>query len=83
MKDDGRRKGVPRPGLGDGGWISAGPEAAVLIIGIAVDEEPGTGLMITSPPSKLRLSLELSSVSAVTGSELTMIGYRAAKRCRT
>jgi hypothetical protein len=54
--------------------MSDDPMFAVLMIGIAVDEEPGTGRMMTSPPSKLSGSFELSSVSAVTGSELTMMG---------
>jgi hypothetical protein len=82
MKDDGRRRGVPRPGLDEGRAESAGAAVAVLTIGIAVDEEPGTGRMMTSFPSKVR-SFELSSVSGVTGSALTMMGYKAEKRWRT
>jgi hypothetical protein len=82
INDDGRRRGVPLPGLGDGGWKSDGPGFAVLTMGIAWVEEPGTGRMMTSPPSKFNVSLDLSSVSAVTGSELTITGYRAERSCR-
>ena len=75
MKEDAFRKGVPLGGTAPG------------VVGVSVDwtfdvrtigdglVDPGTGRMITSPPSKVRAeSLELSSVSGVTASVLTMMG---------
>jgi hypothetical protein len=75
MKEEGLRRGVPllRDGEGSGG--SAAGTLDVLTMGVAPDEEPGIGRIITSPPSNVRTeSLELSSVSAVTGSVLTITG---------
>jgi hypothetical protein len=77
MNEDGLRRGVPRPKPGDGKRGSVEAMLLVLTIGAGA-EEPGTGRMITSPPSKVSAeSLELSSVSGMTGSLLTIIGYRA------
>mgnify|MGYP007078504353 FL=1 len=83
--DDGRRRGNLL--LEDGGVEAkseVGAEPAVLTMGMALDEEPGTGRMMTSTPSKVSpLSLEFNSVSALTGSALTMTGYKAEHSNRT
>jgi hypothetical protein len=84
IKEDGLRNGVPLfKDDADGGGSEAGT-FDVLTIGIAPEDDPGTGRMITSPPSNVRAeSLELSSVSALTGSALTITGYRAHSTSRT
>lgn len=82
MNDDARRRGVPFGGVdwGEG----TGSTLLVLTIGVGAEVPPAMGRIITSFPSKVRAeSLEFSSVSGVTGSVLTMIGYRAARSSRT
>ena len=87
IKEDGLRSGVPllkELDSEDGVSASEPGTLDVLTIGVAPEAEPGIGRMITSPPSKLRdESLELSSVSGLTGSALTITGYRPDKISRT
>jgi hypothetical protein len=84
IKEDGLRNGVPRETDNEACGGSAAATFAVLTIGVAPEEDPGTGRMMTSPPSNVRAeSLEFNSVSAVTGSALTITGYRAESMSRT
>lgn len=83
-KEDARRSCVPLPGWdGDCEPTSVDATTEVLTMGAGL-EDPANGRMITSPPSNVSAeSLELSSVSGLTGSVLTMMGYKADNSKRT
>lgn len=81
MKDDPRRSGLALGAVGLGGNSVSTLDVRTIGAGVVVAREMGR--IMTSSPSNVRAeSLELSSVSGVTASVLTMTGKRTARRRR-
>lgn len=82
INEEPRRSGLARGVVGLGGSIVSTLD--VRTIGVGVVDIRERGRMKTSSPSKVKAeSRELSSVSGLTASVLTMTGNKAANRRRT